>query len=104
MSFHLYLRPHPRTLLLVSPTSALVIKPHLPAHDEPGPSKKPARNLAIVEFLPLDEVDLEGAVRISRNRGIGGVLGLLNIPIGGFHPLLLDHPRLTTTCRGNQNV
>lgn len=103
MSFQLYLRPHPRTLILVSHTNALVFKPHARGqyqNEDGSSSRTDGRNLAIVEFLPLDQLDLEGTVKINKSRGVGGVLGLLNIPIGmnpSWHSRLVDPSQLILT-------
>ncbi|KAJ9101490.1 hypothetical protein QFC19_005141 [Naganishia cerealis] len=70
MSFQLYLRPVPRTLVLVAATTALVFR---------RPDKPDAR--AEIELVPVDSVDLAGMVRVNRGRAVGGVLGLLSIPV-----------------------
>lgn len=71
MSFQLYLRPRPRTLYLVSATTALVLK-------QPDATADPK---AEIELLAVQDIDLSQLVRINKASAVTGVLGLLSIPI-----------------------
>jgi len=112
MSFQLYLRPHPRTFYLISSTHALLFKQpdgqiHQTLHSSPDP------NSAVVELLDLSEVDLAGLIKCNSGRFIGGVLGLLSLPIGEFDlieatqillRLNFNHTRHLLILRGCRNI
>ncbi|KAF8504208.1 DNase I-like protein [Gautieria morchelliformis] len=81
---HLYLRESPRALILVTssedqrqgcPRKALVFR----ASEEPRSAQ------AVVEFVPKDEVDLSGVVRLT-SREVKGCLGLIQLVQNGEKP------------------
>lgn len=81
---HLYLRENPRALILVTssedqrqgcPRRALVFRA--------AEGSRSAQ--AIVEFVPKDEVDLSGVVRLT-SRAVKGCLGLIQIVQNGKNP------------------
>ena len=94
MSFQLYLRPHPRTFYLISSTHALLFKQPDSQTDQTLHSK-PDPNSAVVELLDISEVDLAGLIKCNSGRFIGGVLGLLSLPIGesALGEVTWIHPR-----------
>lgn len=76
---HLYLQQSPRTLYLVTssrddslnrPQRALVFR-----------AAEGRSTQAIVEFLPKDQVNLAGAIKVT-NRTIKGCLGLISVEGG----------------------
>lgn len=87
LPMHLYLRDSPvRTLILSTssederqgcPRRVLVFRV--------GQSKSSSQ--AIVEFVPKDEVEFAGVVRLTA-RPVYGVLGLINIANGTYHSLM----------------
>lgn len=90
MSFQLYLRPHPRTFYLFSSTHALLFKqPEQDDQEQDGNAAGKDGNSAIVELLTLDEVDERGLIKVNAGRSIGGLLGLLSLPIG--EPFICDY-------------
>ena len=90
MSFQLYLLPQPRTFYLFSSTHALLFKQ--PDQDEleqklnenvfRAATSRKGGNSAIVELLSLEDVDQRGLIKVNAGRSIGGLLGLLSLPIG----------------------
>ena len=84
---HLYLHDSPvRTLILSTssederqgcPRRVLIFRV--------GQSKSSSQ--AIVEFVPKEEVDFAGVVRLTA-RPVHGVLGLINIANGAYYPLI----------------
>lgn len=72
----LYLRPHPRAFLLLTETHALVFR-------QPDASEsKAARSVVVAEFIPVEDIDTRGLIRVSKNRPIAGVLGVTSVPSG----------------------
>ncbi|XAO22935.1 hypothetical protein I312_101710 [Cryptococcus bacillisporus CA1280] len=84
----LYLRPSPRAFFLVTDSHALVFR-------QPSSSEsKASRGVVVAEFLPLEEVDFNGLVKV-RGRA-DGVLGVVSVPserspIPEIFLLLLNH-------------
>jgi hypothetical protein len=86
MAFQLYLRVQPRSLYLVSDSHALLFQ-QPDVHGNVDVSSTRSRKdgpSAIVELIPADALDLGQLVKINKGRSIGGVLGLLSLPIGPY--------------------
>lgn len=86
MAFQLYLRVQPRSLYLVSDTHALLFQ-QPDVHGNIDVSSTKSRKdgpSAIVELIPADALDLGQLIKINKGRSIGGVLGLLSLPIGSY--------------------
>jgi hypothetical protein len=90
MSFQLYLRPHPRTFYLISSTHVLLFKQPDGQIDQTL-HINPNSNSAVVELLDISEVDLAGLIKCNSGRFVGGVLGLLSLPIGESEPVEATH-------------
>lgn len=81
----LYLRPNPRAIFLITETHALVFR-------QPDASEsKASRSVVVAEFLPIEEVDVRGLVRLSQGKVVEGVLGVTSVPTGKH--LLTDRLR-----------
>ncbi len=76
MAFQLYLRRSPRALVLLGSELVVVISQVVSGEDH---SKPPT---AAVELQDAQSVSTEDLFKISRGRGIAGILGLTSIPIG----------------------
>lgn len=78
----LYLRPSPRAFFLITETHALVFRqPH-------ASESKASRSVVVAEFLPVQDVDMRGLIRISKSRPVEGVLGVTSVPSGTSLPSL----------------
>nr|XP_018264769.1 phosphatidylinositol phosphate phosphatase [Kwoniella dejecticola CBS 10117]OBR86927.1 phosphatidylinositol phosphate phosphatase [Kwoniella dejecticola CBS 10117] len=87
----LYLRPSPRAFFLLTTTHALIFR-------QPDASEsKVSKSVVVAEFLPLEEVDMRGLVKVGRGSGVvQGVLGVTSVPsdrspIPEIFLLLLSH-------------
>nr|XP_019012040.1 phosphatidylinositol phosphate phosphatase [Kwoniella pini CBS 10737]OCF50821.1 phosphatidylinositol phosphate phosphatase [Kwoniella pini CBS 10737] len=90
----LYLRPSPRAFFLVTQTHALIFR-------QPDESEsKASKSVVVAEFLPIEEVDMKGLVKVGRGSGVvQGVLGVTSVPsdrspIPEIFLLLVSHSTL----------
>ncbi|KAK4689930.1 synaptojanin, partial [Tremellales sp. Uapishka_1] len=76
MTATLYVRPQPRAFFLLTSSHALVFR-------QPDVSEtKASRSVVVAEFLALDDVDMRGLIKVSKGKGVEGVLGVTSVPSG----------------------